>query len=89
MESLRSLHTVFRQSGAAGRDQIDGNISDIAQICIYEISDKDQGANASLAWITGLGSVVQGFRKRRRGLTPLGSFGSLSLLCSKTSERIK
>ncbi|KAK7113369.1 hypothetical protein V1264_012668 [Littorina saxatilis] len=42
VENLQSLQVIYRQSGASGRDQIDGNISDITQICLHEISDKDK-----------------------------------------------
>ncbi|XP_076445486.1 DNA-dependent protein kinase catalytic subunit-like [Babylonia areolata] len=42
VENLQSLHSVYQQSKAAGRDQIDGSISDITQICIYEVSEKDK-----------------------------------------------
>ncbi|KAL8588519.1 hypothetical protein ACOMHN_043868 [Nucella lapillus] len=40
--NLQSLHSVYRQSKGAGRDQIDGIISDITQISIYEVSEKDK-----------------------------------------------
>lgn len=48
VESLQSLHAIYKQSGAEGHDEIDGRISDITQVCLHEISDKDKGTNAIL-----------------------------------------
>ncbi|KAK7506699.1 hypothetical protein BaRGS_00002174 [Batillaria attramentaria] len=42
-ENLQALHTIHKQSGASGRDQIDGLIADVTQICMHEISEKDKG----------------------------------------------
>ena len=52
VDSLQSLHVIYHQSGASGCDEIDGRISDISQVCLHEISEKDKGANAILMTIT-------------------------------------